>query len=1197
MKLYNLFLSFLIPIIFIGEVSSESYKKNSLIKNITISQNNNINPKPKFIYSDQEPSEEEWAVIYDRAKAVGAVAGINCGAKKNNDQRDLNDIYIEVFNKLEINYLIEWINRPLAIEAIRIMGEYFDEECKISNEMQKEVESRIYPYLFDLSKKDSSVYEILNKLRIEADIALEKKDFLLSEKKQLKALKIAQKNNLNKDTIARIYISLFKINEEKKEPLIALEYLKKAEKTFEKKVNFISPLKLYVLIYKTDALINLDRYTEGLQNAQKTIKLIDNMVNRFPGNKEFEDILIYALWNTTYHYMNSGNIEMTDNFATRGIETISKYKSPLDLQIAELIGYQMLVRTINFVLISPEQINKYKKLAGRNLSLRTKLQGKSHVDTLSARRNLSDIFIRSGEFKKGIDLMVENVSLSSEKFGKNSKQTIYARQRLSFLYSSRQNYRKALPLSIDNYNSTQKVYGKKSEEFITSTINLASIYERLNQLLKAKKYGEEAYEISKKLYGDNEAAKKLYWTLFTIYKGLNDEKLLAKLEANLPQDQSDFDPNTITLEELIFVARGAFKKPINERIIIFEKKLEASKRLYGTESLEVANLNYFLGTDHFINKNLDIASKYFKESLRIRKIYSSNENNLKFLNSFLYLAKINILKGDIEKARDLLIASDKIERDFINYNSQNLDSGSRTKMIEGLWRNKEILYNFSISTKGNKDLILLNLLNSKGILADLEYKQGLILKANESTQKKSLRLREIIKQSSNLKLPEKERKNLLREKSNLEISLYSDLPLLKPNTFNIQQVSNQLENDSVLIEFVKLFKRDLYTHISNEFHDRGYEYYAVILYPNSKIEIIRIGNAFEIESLINESLIASEEQKPEAYKLYLELSKTIIDPIIFKTEGFKNWYLSPDGEINRIPFSALTHNRANKYLSEAINIRLLTSGRELLKLKSKTALPKNKSLVVSNPSFNLKLKNSSQSISNFNQQDGLSLQRSTDLNFFDWNDLPGTAKEGKFISEITNAKLLTLNKASVSEIEKHPAPLIAHIASHSYYLPNKKLEKSKIESIDNINISENPLLRSGIVLAGANNSKVKNIDDGFLTALEVTKLDWEGTELVVISGCESGKGDIKSGEGVYGLKRAIAVAGAKSSMLSLWKVNDTATASFMKSFYLKLRQGKGKGEALSLTQKEFRNHPIPGFRHPYVWAAFQLSGDWKSINW
>tara|TARA_B100000242_G_C42918614_1_gene425929 strand:- start:552 stop:818 length:267 start_codon:yes stop_codon:yes gene_type:complete len=82
MKLYNLFLSFLIPIIFIGEVSSESYKKNSLIKNITISQNNNINPKPKFIYSDQEPSEEEWAVIYDRAKAVGAVAGINCGAKK-----------------------------------------------------------------------------------------------------------------------------------------------------------------------------------------------------------------------------------------------------------------------------------------------------------------------------------------------------------------------------------------------------------------------------------------------------------------------------------------------------------------------------------------------------------------------------------------------------------------------------------------------------------------------------------------------------------------------------------------------------------------------------------------------------------------------------------------------------------------------------------------------------------------------------------------------------------------------------------------------------------------------------------------------------------------------------------------------------------------------------------------------------------
>ena len=121
-------------------------------------------------------------------------------------------------------------------------------------------------------------------------------------------------------------------------------------------------------------------------------------------------------------------------------------------------------------------------------------------------------------------------------------------------------------------------------------------------------------------------------------------------------------------------------------------------------------------------------------------------------------------------------------------------------------------------------------------------------------------------------------------------------------------------------------------------------------------------------------------------------------------------------------------------------------------------------------------------------------------------------------------------------------------------------------------------------------------DDGYLTSLEVTKLDWEGTEMVVISGCESGLGDIKSGEGVYGLKRAISVAGAKSSLLSLWKVNDLATVEFMDSFYSKLKNGECKSKALSNTQKEFRNHKIPGYRHPNVWAAFQLSGDWRPID-
>ena len=141
------------------------------------------------------------------------------------------------------------------------------------------------------------------------------------------------------------------------------------------------------------------------------------------------------------------------------------------------------------------------------------------------------------------------------------------------------------------------------------------------------------------------------------------------------------------------------------------------------------------------------------------------------------------------------------------------------------------------------------------------------------------------------------------------------------------------------------------------------------------------------------------------------------------------------------------------------------------------------------------------------------------------------------------------------------------------------------------------------ILAGVNQLDVQSKDDGFLNALEVSTLDWNGIELVTISGCESGRGDFRFGEGVYGLKRSIAVAGARSSLLALWEVNDEATSVFMQTFYKRLSNGASKADALALTQRDFRNGLIKSsnptnfdWKKPYFWAAFQLSGDWRPIN-
>jgi CHAT domain-containing protein len=310
-----------------------------------------------------------------------------------------------------------------------------------------------------------------------------------------------------------------------------------------------------------------------------------------------------------------------------------------------------------------------------------------------------------------------------------------------------------------------------------------------------------------------------------------------------------------------------------------------------------------------------------------------------------------------------------------------------------------------------------------------------------------------------------------------------------------------------------------------------------------------------------------------------------------------------------VPFGALPVEGSGKLLSEAVQLRLLTTGRDLLELKQPAANPKAAALVVANPSFDRQVQPTSPKHTPLSaEREGQ--QRSADLRNNRWKPLPATAREGQTIASLTKGRLLVQEQATAAAVQQQPAPRILHIASHAFYLSDqqqqadaKSLGLSQFRNADSpvplhAQSEENPLLRSGIALAGANSTTASATDDGYLMALEVAQLDWKGTELVVVSACESGKGDIKAGEGVYGLRRAIAVAGARSSLLSLWKVDDEATAEFMTRFYSRLKAGQGRAEALAAVQSEFRKGTAGNgqWKEPFYWAAWQLVGDWGPIR-
>ena len=283
-------------------------------------------------------------------------------------------------------------------------------------------------------------------------------------------------------------------------------------------------------------------------------------------------------------------------------------------------------------------------------------------------------------------------------------------------------------------------------------------------------------------------------------------------------------------------------------------------------------------------------------------------------------------------------------------------------------------------------------------------------------------------------------------------------------------------------------------------------------------------------------------------------------------------------------------------------LRLLTTGRDLVRFQQPNPAGK-APLVIAHPNYDRGRASRPPLIASSGPQ-----QRSGDLSGKRWVALPATAREGKQIAALLGTQPVSGDAATVGLLQRTAGPRLLHIASHGFFVRDQALPASKGPltplSGDGVRSpiqGEDPLLRSGIVLAGANNPDLDPNDDGLLTALEATALQLEGTELVVLSACSTGEGDIQSGEGLYGLQRALTVAGARSTLLSLWKVDDAATAEFMGRFYGKLKNGEGRSEALAAVQAEFRNGAVRSpsgedWTRPYYWAAWQLVGDWRPIQ-
>jgi CHAT domain-containing protein/tetratricopeptide (TPR) repeat protein len=316
-----------------------------------------------------------------------------------------------------------------------------------------------------------------------------------------------------------------------------------------------------------------------------------------------------------------------------------------------------------------------------------------------------------------------------------------------------------------------------------------------------------------------------------------------------------------------------------------------------------------------------------------------------------------------------------------------------------------------------------------------------------------------------------------------------------------------------------------------------------------------------------------------------EIRAALIDPLLAALDGRKRLVLAPDGDLTRLPFEVLPLDGASR-LIDLYEISYVATGRDVLRFGTGTGGRPGAPVVAADPAFDL----------------GISPDQASPALF---RRLAGTRAEGEQVAAMLGVQPILADAVLETRLKAERGPSILHLATHGFFLPDRpqgpNAEPVAPELLAAFGSGfgrlagrriANPLLRSGLALAGANTwlsrgDPPPEAEDGLLMAEDVTGLDLLNTELVVLSACDTGLGDIRAGEGVFGLRRAFVQAGAKTLVMSLWKVPDRETQELMVDFYERTLRGEPRAEALRSAQLTLKaRNP-----HPLYWGAFICQGD------
>nr|QKW93719.1 photosystem I assembly protein Ycf3 [Vitiosangium cumulatum] len=864
-------------------------------------------------------------------------------------------------------------------------------------------------------------------------------------------------------------------------------------------------------------------------------------------------------------------------------------------------------------------------LIQRALASREEALGKQHPDVAQTLNNLAILYYEQGLYSRAEPLYERALAIREAALGKQHPDVAQTLNNLAILYVQQGLYSRAEPLYERALAIWEAALGKQHLKVAKTLNNLAILYVQQGLYSRAEPLYERAIAIREAALGkqhpdvaqtlDNLANLYVWQGLYSRAEPLY-ERALAIREAALGK-QHQYVAGTLNNLVNLYTQQGLYSRaePLAERALAISEAALGKQHPYVAFPLN--NLATLYAQQGLYSRAEPLAER----ALAISEAALGKQHPY-VSTSLKDLARLRLAQGERAQAVPLLTRAFSISELRLRQEALDFSESRLASFLQLLRSEEDFLYSLLRAHPGDarvRRLALSSVLLRKGrsVEETANTSRTIYLSLGDEDRSTFERLRSLRTQLATLSHQgpgslspadyQQRLKSLAEQGDALETQLARRSAPLRALTALpgpaqiVDRVAAALPRDGALVEFVAYSDSPVVPRPGTPQSQLPSElrYLALVLLPNATIRTVDLGPAAAIDqaaSTFRDALASSDAawQGP-AQALY----SLAFRPLLPLLGNARRLFLAPDGQLNLVPFDALHDGKS--LLVDSFHFTYLTSGKDLLP-RPQDIPPSRSVVVLADPDFGA---TPSTAPGEQRQSPALAQRSASAERFFSnlradlarqtWAPLPGTRQEAEAIQQLLpQAQLFLGAEASKQRLLTLSAPGVLHIATHGFFLedsatPEDSRAVGHFGALSGASATQNlpdPLLRSGLVLSGAAAQVPQSPDSALATALELAGLDLWGTELVVLSACETGRGDVKLGQGVYGLRRALISAGAETVVSSLWKVNDDTTHQLMQGYYRHLLAGRPRVSALREAMLEVRQaHP-----HPYAWAPFIALG-------